>query len=263
MHGVIEENIFFLHIPKCGGQSIDKAIRTRYQSFIPGKSSNIASLDPIASANAANIINKINFPHDTSDDYPIQKLREDLLIYFMNQKNIKFVSGHFTFSQLCFNNYSNKFKFITVLRDPVQRLISIYFFNKNKADHHCRITDDDIEAFLSSERGISQGHAYVKFIGGLDSKNDYISRTAIDRAKMNLDKFEIVGGLEYLDKFLDRFEDKFRVRLNVQHLNKNPKSKQIINSVITEEIKDKIREICKPDLEIYQYAVEKFAGNDS
>lgn len=116
----------------------------------------------------------------------------------------------------------------------------------------------DIEAFLESERGQRQGYEYVKFLGGADKLGDYTSEEAINRAKENLHKFTIVGCLEHQGEFVKQFEEQFGRRLKIGVTNQSPKPETERKSIITEEIKEKIRAICRPDIEIYQYAKDNF-----
>ena len=256
INGRIGEGIFFLHVPKCGGTSIDHAIRCRYHTF-KRNACNLVKIDPMASTCASNLSNQANFPYDSSDDYPILKLRENLLLYYMNQKKTNFISGHFSFSEIGYNNFSDKFAFITVLRDPVKRWISLYFFNKYKKAGHCKI-EDNITTFLKSKFGQSQGHEFVKFLSAPGKEIDFSSEKAINQAKENLSKFDLVGCLEFPGIFLDQFEDRFGVRLRIERKNKNPKPELFKKSIITKEIEEEIKEICKPDLAIYQYAIAQF-----
>lgn len=252
----LKDNIIFLHVPKCGGMSVDYAIRRHYR-----KKDRLVTINASASTNAANLISQINFPYGTSDDYPILKLRENLLLYYMSQ-NMKYISGHFGFSEIGYRKFLGGYTFITILRDPVKRWISLYFFNRYKKERHCKI-EEDITTFVQSEFGKSQGYEYVKFLGGADNDRDYVSQQAIDRAKKNVDKFDIIGCLEYPEIFITKFENKFGIRLRIEKKNKNPKPESFRESIITEEIEEKIKEICKPDLEVYQYAIEKFVkAND-
>lgn len=244
--GRLKENIFFLHIPKCGGTSIRHAIEKDYST----SDNKIAILDPSASFNAAKL-----------SDLRTLKFRENLLLYFMSMKNVKYISGHFSFSEIAFREFHNKFVFITVLREPVRRWISVYFYNKYKKSNHCKI-ETDLTTYMQSEEGQSRGHAYIRFLGGVDEKMDYTSKQAIDRAKRNIDKFDIVGCLEYQENFIQQFENRFSVRLAIKMENQSPTVETFRKSIITEEIKEKIKNICEPDLEIYQYAINKFVkGN--
>ncbi|MBI5739851.1 MAG: sulfotransferase family 2 domain-containing protein [Nitrospirae bacterium] len=259
IYGCLREKIFFLHIPKCGGTSIARAIRSRYHTPSANNSDGLVRLSSGASAGAANLVRGLNFPHDFSDDKHIQELREGLLLYFMSQQGVKFISGHFAFSDAGYRRFGDTYKFITVLRDPVKRFRSLYFFNKYKTDEHCKM-NVDLAGFLNSQFGRSQGHEYVKFLGGVNEARDYTSPESIGRARENLGKFAVVGFLESLDVFAERFERCFGVRLKIGNKNRNPVNEADRASIITEEEEAGIREICRPDLEIYQYALERFGG---
>ena len=125
-HRSLKNNIIFLHVPKCGGTSVDYAIRRHYR-----KKDRLVTINARASTNAANLISQINFPYETADDYPILKMRENLLLYYMSQ-NMKYISGHFGFSEIGYRKFLGGYTFITILRDPVKRWISVYLFNRYK-----------------------------------------------------------------------------------------------------------------------------------
>jgi flavin-binding protein dodecin len=258
VHGSLEENIFFLHIHKCGGTSIRQAIKSCYRVLDITKDRYLIDLDSEAAFYAAQkSVDQNNFPPDTRDDYLPLKFRENLLMYYMGQKQIKYIAGHFSFSAKAHQHFSQKYAFITMLRDPVKKWISAYFYNRYKKGEHRKI-DMEITEFLKSERAQSEGYSYVKFIGGADEARDYSSDQAIARAKENLHKFSIVGCLEYQDIFVKQFEERFGRRLMIGMLNPNPKPETYQKTVINEDIKEKIRQICKPNIEIYQYAIENF-----
>jgi len=148
--------------------------------------------------------------------------------------------------------------FITVLRDPVKRWISSFFYNKYRDDDHWKIKDD-IHEYLKTKRARANGYEYVKkFLGEVGPDIDYTMEDVIEIAKGNLDKFEIVGRLEDIEGFKKKFKNRFGVELRIGIKNASPKSSDFIKSAITEEIEEQIRELCKPDLTIYQHATHHF-----
>ena len=257
LRGGLRENIVFLHLPKCGGTSINHAINCHYQTLDFRTDNCSVSLSAPASSNVVKLMNQTDYPYDTTDDYPILKLREHLLLYFLSLQTNRYFSGHFPFSETAYREFHGKHAFITVLRDPVKRWISSYFFNRHKDSDHRKI-EQDITMHLRSPFGQSQGYEYVKFLGGANKAGDYTSRQAIDRAKRNLHKFDVVGFIEYQEDFLDQFENRFGVRLKLEKKNWNPASESYRKSIVTEEIEEKIKTICKPDRELYQYALDNF-----
>lgn len=165
-----------------------------------------------------------------------------------------FIAGHFLFSETAYRKYGDKFSFVTVLRDPVKRWISSYFFNRFKTDDHMKV-EDEIESRLESHFGISQGYQLVKFLGGANKDGDYTSPQAVNQAKNNLKFFEVVGLLEDLGDFKYKFSKRFQVGLKIEKKNQNPAPKQYRSSTITPELVEMISEICQPDIQVYEYAL--------
>lgn len=258
---VLTDNIVFLHIPKCGGVSVSQAICSRYVGFDLRRDRGLHSLDAPATANVIRMTNPTGSLSDTTDDYYLHKLRENLLLYLMSRSDTRFVQGHFVFSETAHRAFEGKFAFVTVLRDPCERWASGYFYNRFKEINHRKI-HLDIDDYLKSESGQAQGHEYVKFLGGASEEGDYCSRDAIERAKRNLHKFDIVGFLEYPQEFIFQFEKRFRIKLELRKMNQNPKPQSYRETMLTEERKERIKAICEPDCEIYQYAVERFLNKD-
>ena len=256
-HSRLKENICFLHVPKCGGTSLGQAIRRRYPTLKLGLTNYMVSLSASASSNVIKLACQTDYPNDTKDDYPILKFRENLLLYFMSQRKYKFITGHFTFSELAYREFKDDYAFMTIIRDPVKRWISSYFFNRYKHRDHRKI-EEDITTYLQTAFGQSQGYEFVKFLGGADPTGDYKSRGAIDRAKRNLHNFDVVGLLEYQGDFFERFADRFGISLRMDKRNQSPVSGAFQESRVTEEIRKKVMKICEPDYEIYQYAVNNF-----
>ncbi|WP_339382035.1 sulfotransferase family 2 domain-containing protein [Gloeocapsopsis dulcis] len=257
--GSLDAKICFVHLHKCGGTSITQAIKSCYQSLSSITDNNTFHLNGAAASKAAHKSFE-NHLDSEDEDYLIGKFREHLLLYHMYQSKIKYAAGHFSFSEIAYQNFSGKYAFVTVLRDPVKRWISAYLYSRY-GQYATPNLDEDFSDFLNSERAFKGGCLYVKSIGGLDKTGNYTSEAAIERAKENLHKFSVVGFLEHQEIFVKQFEQQFGRKLRIRKYNRTNKSKTFKKSLISEEIEAKIREICRPDIEVYQYAMNNFLQN--
>jgi hypothetical protein len=253
--GAIEKNIVFVHIPKCGGTSLSEAISRHYYTLDIRKDRLMIGIDVRATYHVTALF-AAKDPFE--DDYhEVLRFEERLLLYYMHQKDLRYIHGHFAFSELAYQLFGDRFQYVTMLRDPVERIISHFLYNKFKQQAFGIGTiDEDINNYMNSDRFRNQGHEYVKkFFGTFDRSVDYTSSEAIDRAKANLRKFAVVGCLENLESFASRFEKCFGVKLQLPVKNVSPKSGSFKRTLINDEIKNRIASICKPDLEIYTYAL--------
>lgn len=236
----LNERIFFLHIAKSGGTSITQAFQNSYGLSKRLSRRHFFTLSNEASAMASEII------EENIWDY-----REKLLLYYMSMERMKYIGGHFHYSDRAMQKFGKEWNFVTVLRHPVSRWFSSYFFDKyREGSSHGRIYAD-LESFLESERGIRQGNAYVlSFTEGL-STAEATSDNAVKIAIENLNKFTLVGILEQLDRFKEDFEERFGVKLLVEQLNKNPLQKSKQQEMISDNIRQRVEEVCQPSLKVY------------
>lgn len=255
-HGSLKDNIVFLHLFKCGGTSFAQAIKSCYLDLGLIRNRNIFHLNGKAAKNATQKILELpnSLEEQNNHDYISWKFREYLLLYHMSQQHTNYIAGHFRFSEAAYQYFSDKYSFITVLRDPVERFISAYFYRRYKTG----MLEREIEEHLQSKNCLNEGSLYVRSLCGTDGIEDWSCTKAIAKAKENLHKFRIIGFLEYQEEFLRQFEAQFGRRLKIKVTNQSPKSGAYKKSIVTSEIRAKITEICQPDLEIYQYAVNNF-----
>lgn len=254
VRGPLKDKIFFLHIPKCAGTSLNDAIAKQYINLNLKTDQQLIGINPVAAANA-----RLALDEETSPEFSVSpdcslRIPECLLLYFMNKQEVKYISGHIPFSEIAYRKFANQFAYVTVLRDPVERWISEYSFHKFKKSAHQKDTASmDIDAYLESARGKAQGGQYVLFLGGRINGGDYGSRGALRRAVENLQKFAVVGCVEDLGGFAERFYERFGAKLDVGRRNINPKPADWETRIITADVRRRIENICERDCEIYHH----------
>ena len=113
-----KNNIFFVHIPKCGGTTIDHAM-LRYS----------------ISKNNIIFIRSKNYENDN-----INQIKDDKKVYF---------SGHLNENTL--DKFKDKkFKKITIIRNPLERVVSQYKFTIFKKK--ISLNEYKLETFLKEQK---------------------------------------------------------------------------------------------------------------
>lgn len=235
------ERLMFLHLPKCGGTSLHAALNGVYVH----RNHHVTHLDPHASKKAAKILG------DSIQDFRIR-----LLLYHMAHEKSRYISGHYAFSERAWNEFGNKWKFMTVLREPVARWYSTYFYNKYKTNSdHFRI-HEPLDVFVESETARGEGNMYVQLL-----TEDRDAEDAVKRVIGNLQRFHLVGVLEEMDTLVRDCERVLGVSLKVGQKNTSPRTEQ--EDEITPEIDKRVRLLCEPNLRVYEAVRERIIQQGS
>ena len=254
----LKEKIFFLHIPKCAGSSLSNAMVRNYIDLNKKNDKWIIRLPAEAIAKTRGLLAKEQARQLSITNECCVRLPEYLLLYFMSQNKVKYISGHVPFSEIAYREFHNEYSFVSILREPVTRWLSEYMFNRFKSSNHRKDTANmEIDEYIDSEVGKSQGRQYVLFLGGRINSEDYDSKASIKRAVDNIKKFSIIGCVENMQEFADRYFERFGVKLSVGLDNLNPRPVEWEEYNITKDIITQIENICEPDCEIY-YQLQKY-----
>ncbi|BAZ45773.1 hypothetical protein NIES4102_27990 [Chondrocystis sp. NIES-4102] len=229
----------FIHIPKTAGTTLHLVIERQYNP------QNIISIH--TTAQNANEINRLGNAS------------------LKQQQKIKVIKGH-TFlgwHQLL----SRSCTYFTLLRDPIDRAISNYFFLRKSKDHpfHQRLKEEKVslEDFVC---WAGEDNYQTRFLAknineaNLDIKNYPCTRETLELAKNNLkSNYAVVGTVEEFDKTLILLKKTFGWQ-NIYYEVKNKNKQRLSKDSIPQTTLDLIRDKNQFDLELYDYANELLHG---
>jgi hypothetical protein len=240
------KRVAFFHPPKCGGSSVDNWLSLAFGGP--------AGLDPIAAEAAARNTGLAGLA-----------LREALLAYYVQRRDAPFISGHYNFSRRAFAGHEQEFEFITILRNPLDRMLSQYYFNRFREQRIHFPIDCDLSEWLSTDQARVSAMAFTRmFVGdaelvqALDMPGTWNDiRSAVSDAIANLSQFAIVGTLEHIDEFQKAAQSRYGIRSSMPHLRKNPKGRYPKFADQPTEVQDRLRELCEHDSAIYERFLTK------
>lgn len=240
---IMGERVVFHHVPKCAGTSVSRSLRLRY----------FLSEESIAAPGTAAVMERQHGPLDFSrleDFNRIRTFRVELLHYLM-WKDIYFIGGHVPFNSKAYDQFQG-YKLITVLRDPVGRFISEYFYNFQR-EHQSRI-ELDFESYLDSPLGQRNALKFCEYFCG-DTKLviDEPARL-VEKAKANLKRFAVIGFTDDMERFETDVRRELGVKVSFGVQNKRTTSDKKVSEIVTPELRKKVEEMCRFDQEIYEHA---------
>lgn len=253
LRGPPQARIFFLHIQKCGGTSVDGAIRRLYRSARPGNWAPIAHLQPRPAFLASKEVGMGMYSY-----------RQQLAHYFLCNPDHRYITGHFQVDPELVAAHDDAVDFVVLFREPVDKWFSHYFFNKYKSTSAGRI-ESDIETYLETKRARDVGCDYVQLLtGNADEETSVTRRDDVQQQALDcLERFAVVGVLERLDRFAEDFREHVGRSLNILHRNRGPASEdRRSRETITPEIRERVEAICEPNRRIYDAVLSRLEDSE-
>ena len=178
--------------------------------------------------------------------------RRTLLAYELEKDTSPFVYGHFPFSIKVFDQHQNQWDFVTLLRNPIDRWYSEYFYNRYKSFEYAK-TELDVEAYLEAPEGLAKTMAFLNFFVERDNILLAPTQSEVETAIQNLSRFTVVGTLENLEGFSQQIKDKLGRKPVFFRTNKSPATGD--RKVIPDEQSNfhrKLSQHLAGDIEVYR-----------
>jgi len=263
------QKIAFVHIAKCGGTSLDIALRKSlanpHERRIDRQASIISSLSTFSHE-----INSIDTACDFSE-YHAERLQYLFAQYL--DLNWQYVSGHVALNADTLNRYKNDYAFVTMLRDPVKRFISNYIFNKLTNSNTYMLpnnlsTDSIIKEaneVINSRRGWHMANTPTMCITGRFPVDIEHAKSLSQVFAENISKFSVVGFLNNTNSFARKIENLTGRAIHIHHKNSvntinNKPSNEIKTTLKTffneKSTRNKLDKLCEFELINYKNALE-------
>ncbi len=231
----MKQFLFFMHIPKTAGTSLNTIIKLQYKQGDIYPWSNIKFWDRI-------------------EDFKRTPKYDD------DKMNKVILKGHYPFG---LHDYINRdFRYTTFLREPISRSIShlMQFVRMPNSSISQEIEKHGLNYVLEKYSELAFENLQSRWIAGLGRDLSIGNEELYERAKFNLDKhFPVFGITEKFDESILLMQKEFNWRFPPFYsvLNKT-KNTEIKNIEISSEIREKIEKMNIVDSKLYKYAVDKF-----
>lgn len=182
--------IAFVHIPRTAGTSFGTLLDDLYSGYQSAK-----------------------FYGDEQSSVVNERINGFRRLSASEKARFAMLRGHFVYG---FDSELRDYQYVTLLREPIQRLISFYFYAlKDRSNYlHTYLLQRrlGLEPFLQSDTSIDLDNYQVRAISGVrfDSVRERVSQRHLDQAKYNLvERFTAFGLTEQFDRSMNLFARKF------------------------------------------------------
>jgi hypothetical protein len=234
--------IVYFHVPKCAGRSLNRALRLRYLLSEVG-------LDSGASREGARVTAEAD--GDAALRIATDRFREAFLVYQLHA-GIRCIVGHFRFSEAALSQFGDRYSFVTLLREPVSRYLSHYYYSARVGDYSA--VSGSLEEYLDTFEGRRGGSIYSEFFSGLPMGSDFASAESVALAKEHLCRLSLVGFVDDIQPFARSLSRLLGVRIRVGWENRAGISTTDRKREVSPETMTLIEERCRPDIEVYEFA---------
>ena len=225
--------VLFLHIPKAGGSTLGEYVYN--QCCAP----NAVASDPLSAGVAY-----LEYGFLKPDELVVP----EHVVNLLSRSDLRAVIGHFWFG---LHEYvARPSRYITVLRDPMERVVSLYYYAKLQDTM-------TLEDFARNPPFREVDNDQTRRIAGMNPPVGECTRATLDLARKNLQRhFDVVGTTERMDETLAQLNAKLGWNREVVSYPRNVNTDRPKSSLLTPEAVDAIRARNELDYELWRYASE-------
>ena len=229
-----EETVIFLHLPKTAGTTLHRILDREY----PGSAVFTIGVDAHA---------------DIEQFYELPEAELE---------QVQLLRGHMPFG--LHEHLPQAARYFTMLRDPIERVISNYYYIRRSPEHYLyptlQATGWDLAALLHSQLPVMLDNGQTRLLSGVWGDVGYgkMDESHLALAQRHLrDYFAVVGLQEQFDSSLLLMQKAFGWR-RIEYQKRNVTRNRPAQETLSAETLAAIREANLLDLQLYEYARQLF-----
>ncbi|MFC3886618.1 sulfotransferase family 2 domain-containing protein [Bacillus songklensis] len=216
-----QQLLIHLHMPKTGGTTLKKIIKKNY-----GKRKSV--------------------------DVYVDREKLSYVLTNLSKRNIDCIQGHMPFGVHQFFNQPGSY--VTMLRDPVDRVLSDYYFIRSLPSHnlHSKVIKMSLEEY---QKDPVNSNLQTHYILG-EKFGEMLTKEDLEKAKSNLiHHFSVAGITERFDESISLMK-KYWGWNNISYTKANVTKGRLSKEEISRGIIDQIETNNVFDIELYHFAKE-------
>lgn len=204
-------------------------------------------------------------------------------------ENNTLLQGHFVYG--IHKTLSTSYSYITILRNPIERLFSTYhfaiqkiterlFLKRKYPNEYSNVLNQSFEQWIYNDNGFALDNLQTRLLSGKFNKsiagvNNYIvnswynnnvphekvTKEDLELAIENMNNIDFVGIFEYLEKSMNILIEKLNINKKWDNTTINITKNKPSSSIINNKFKDYLHEREKFDFVLYEEFKNKFLNN--
>jgi hypothetical protein len=225
--------VLFLHIPKAGGQTLGEYVYNHCRAPEPHD-------DGLLNAGVA----YLDYGFVKEPDLAVPEHVKSLL----GRRDLRAVIGHFWFG--LHEHVARPYLYVTLLRDPVERVVSLYYYAKL---HETM----SLEEFVRAPPFREVDNDQTRRIAGVNPAVGGCTRATLDAARENLRRhFAVVGTTERMDETLALLNLRLGWSRRVVSIPRNVNAARPASATLPRETVEAVRGRNELDYELWRFASE-------